>query len=226
MDILTQTATASAQNRQLAERTGSSALTSDFETFLLMLTTQMQNQDPLNPIESQDFAVQLATFSGVEQQVRTNQLLESLATGLGTTGIAQLAGWVGMEARVAAPAAFDGSPITLVPKPDPASDGAVLVVRDESGRTVSREAVPLGVSSIQWVGVDDTGSPLPAGSYSFELESLNQGQVTSLRPVEHYAIVQEARQGAGGVEIVIAGGASIAASEVSALRMPGGVSAF
>ena len=113
-----------------------SALSSDFETFLLMLTTQMENQDPLNPIESQDFAVQLATFSGVEQQVRTNDLLESLANGLGLSGMSQLAGWVGMEARVNAPAVFDVAPITLAPEPDPSSDNAVLVVRDEFGRVV------------------------------------------------------------------------------------------
>ena len=43
-------------------------INSDFETFLKMLTAQMENQDPLNPIESSDYAVQLATFSGVEQQ--------------------------------------------------------------------------------------------------------------------------------------------------------------
>ena len=41
----------------------------DFETFLKMLTTQIRNQDPLNPMEGSEFAVQLATFSGVEQQV-------------------------------------------------------------------------------------------------------------------------------------------------------------
>ena len=44
------------------------AMTTDFETFLRMLTVQMQNQNPLNPMESQEFAVQLATFSGVEQR--------------------------------------------------------------------------------------------------------------------------------------------------------------
>ena len=48
--------------------------------FLKLLTTQMQNQDPLNPIDSTDYAAQLATFSGVEQQVRTNSLLADLGT--------------------------------------------------------------------------------------------------------------------------------------------------
>ncbi|NND19587.1 MAG: flagellar hook assembly protein FlgD, partial [Silicimonas sp.] len=64
------------------------------------------------------------------------------------------------------------------------------------------------------------GAPLPAGLYSFELESLNQGQVTSTRPIEHYALVDEARQSASGVEIVLRGGAAVASSDVSALRRP------
>lgn len=167
-----------------------------------------------------DFAVQLATFSGVEQQVRTNQLLESLAAGIGMSGISQLAGWVGMEVRVAAPAAFDGTPVTLVPSPDPASDAATLVVRDAFDRVVSREAVPLEVDTIQWAGVGDDGAPLPPGLYSFQLESLNGGEVTSTRPVEHYAMVTEARQGANGIEVVVRGGTAVLSADVTALRRP------
>lgn len=49
-----------------------------FEVFLKMLTTQIKNQDPLNPMENTEFAVQLATFTGVEQQVQTNLLLTQL----------------------------------------------------------------------------------------------------------------------------------------------------
>jgi flagellar basal-body rod modification protein FlgD len=223
MDIQTQTSPLSnTAPQQALPPKAQSALSSDFETFLLMLTTQMQNQDPLNPIESQDFAVQLATFSGVEQQVRSNQLLESLAEGLGTAGIAQLAGWIGMEARVNAPAAFESTPITIAPSADPGSDAAVLVVRDATGREVSRESVPLGVETIDWAGVGPTGAPLVPGLYTFELESLNQGKVTSVQPVSHYAMVQEARQGIDGVDIVVAGGASVPSAQVSALRMPQG----
>src|SRR5690606_25523957 len=95
---------------------------SDFETFLVMLTTQMQNQDPLNPIQSSDYAAQLATFSGVEQQVKTNTLLESLSTQLGLSGMAQMAAWVGMEARVTAPVLFEGTPLTLYPAPADGTD--------------------------------------------------------------------------------------------------------
>ena len=84
------------------------AISSDFDTFLQMLTVQLKNQDPLNPVEGADYAVQLATFSGVEQQVQTNDLLRDLAAQMSGTGIAQLATWVGKEARVVAPAVFDG----------------------------------------------------------------------------------------------------------------------
>lgn len=198
-----------------------SALTSDFETFLLMLTTQLQNQDPLNPIESQDFAVQLATFSGVEQQVRTNQLLESLSGGLGAQGLSQLAGWVGMEARVTAPVAFDGTPVEIALSPEPGTDAAELVVTDSFGREVSRTPVPLGQETFLWAGSGTNGQPLPSGSYQLSLESLNQGQVTSTSTVAHYARVTEARLRSDGVELVVTGGASVPASAVSALRAPG-----
>jgi len=65
------------------------AILNDFNTFVTMLTVQIKNQDPLNPMESSEFAVQLATFAGVEQQVRTNDLLREIATvksGLGEAG--------------------------------------------------------------------------------------------------------------------------------------------
>ena len=50
----------------------------DFDTFLKMLTSQLKNQNPLNPMEGTEFAVQLATFSGVEQQAQTNKLLAQM----------------------------------------------------------------------------------------------------------------------------------------------------
>lgn len=202
--------------------TGSQVISSDFETFLLMLTTQLENQDPLNPIESQDFAVQLATFSGVEQQVLTNDLLKNLAGALGASDLAQLAGWVGMEARVEAPVAFDGTPVDVVVAPDPGSDRAEMIVRDETGREVSREGVPLNGGTLSWAGRDASGQPLEAGRYSLELASINQGEVTSVRTVPHYARVTEARQGVTGTELVVSGGSVVPSSSVSALREPDG----
>jgi len=220
MEIQTQIASNSAPASSQLVEGNSSALSSDFETFLKMLTTQMKNQDPLNPIESADFAVQLATFSGVEQQVRTNDFLADMIAGNGASGLGQLAGWVGMEARVSGAADFVGAPLTLAPEPDPASDTAFLVVRDAFGSQVSREAVPLNVDTVLWGGVGADGSPLESGSYVFELESMNDGQITSTKPVEHYAIIREARLGAAGVDVVLSGGTTVQSSEVRALRSP------
>lgn len=221
MEISTQTATTAAQSAASTPATTTnttSALSSDFETFLLMLTTQMQNQDPLNPVESEDFAVQLATFSGVEQQVRTNQLLENFAGGFGESSLAQLAGWVGMDARVSDAVAFEGAPVDLSLSPTTGSDAAELIVRNAFGTEVAREAVPLGTNTIAWAGIGQNGQPLASGNYSLELASIRQGEVTDLSPVSHYARITEARQGASGIELVIAGGAVVPSGSVTALR--------
>ena len=120
------------------------ALSSDFETFLRMLTVQMQNQDPLNPAEASDFAVQLATFSGVEQQVLTNELLRAsgLASAQGER-LADYSDWIGMHARSAAPVPAGGAPVTIEPQPHPAADTAVLVVRDAQGQILHETPLAL-----------------------------------------------------------------------------------
>ena len=135
---VTQTTTAAAQTTAPAVASSTSAISSDFETFLRMLTVQMQNQDPLNPVDSSDYAVQLATFSGVEQAVLTNDLLASLTAQMNSSGLADMANWVGKEARAAAPAYFDGTPINITPNPSVIADRAEIVVRNVSGAEVQR----------------------------------------------------------------------------------------
>ncbi|MEZ5796997.1 MAG: flagellar hook capping FlgD N-terminal domain-containing protein [Paracoccaceae bacterium] len=201
---------------------GTGMISSDFNTFLRMLTAQMQNQDPLNPIESTDYAVQLATFSGVEQQVRTNQLLDAMATQFSLMGMTQLAGWVGQEARAAALVWYSGTPVTLSPNPVATADRVVLVVKDTQGNTVSREALPVSAEPYEWLGGDATGDPLPEGEYSLSLESWRDDELLTTDPVEYYGRVVEARGGAGGVRLVLAGGIEVAATEITALRVPPG----
>ena len=192
---------------------------SDFETFLRMLTVQMQNQDPLNPIDSADYAVQLATFSGVEQAVRTNQLLESMQSQFGLLGMAQLAGWVGQEARAAAAVFVDGTPVTLSPDPAAAADRAVLVVSDDQGRVLSREDLPVSAAPYEWTGTDATGTALPQGIYTLTLESYFSDVMLESRPVEYYAQILEARGGVNGTRLVLRGGIEVPAESVTALRM-------
>ncbi|MES2969036.1 MAG: flagellar hook capping FlgD N-terminal domain-containing protein [Pseudomonadota bacterium] len=195
-------------------------ISSDFDTFLKMLTVQMQNQDPLNPIESTDYAVQLATFSGVEQQVRTNDLLTGLAAQFGLLGMAQLSGWVGQEARVTAPVHMAGMPVTILPDPATAADRAVLVVKDTAGRTVAREDVQVSDAPYQWLGADATGDPLPAGTYALTLESYKGEEFLSSSDVESWARITEVRGGTAGTTLVLAGGVTVEATKVTALRAP------
>ena len=60
---------------------GSSMMASNFETFLSLLTAQLKNQDPLSPVDSNEFTAQLTQMAGVEQQLLTNELLTALLEG-------------------------------------------------------------------------------------------------------------------------------------------------
>ncbi|WP_374372696.1 flagellar hook capping FlgD N-terminal domain-containing protein [Tabrizicola sp.] len=206
-----------------APSTSAPKISSDFNTFLRMLTVQMQNQDPMNPIDSADYAVQLATFSGVEQQVQTNQLLAEMQGKFQQLGMAEMASWIGKEARSAAPVRYDGSAVTLSPNPAAGANRAVLVVKDAQGNLVSREEIPVSTAPYQWLGAGIDGNPLPPGTYSITLESLNGETAIATTPVEHYARVIEAKGGgSSGTRLVLEGGAEVLASEVTALREPQG----
>lgn len=196
------------------------ALSSDFETFLKMLTAQMRNQDPLNPVESADFAVQLATFSNVEQQVRTNQLLESLGDRMGAMGMAQLSGWVGMEARAQVPVQFDGTPVTLTLTPDKLADAAQLVVSDANGTVVQRSDVAPQADQVIWTGLDAAGVPLPEGRYTAELASFNSGQHLSDTPVQVHGRIVEARNTDGEITLVMDSGQEVVSEKILSLRAP------
>lgn len=191
---------------------------SDFETFLKMLTTQLKNQDPLNPMESSDFAVQLATFSSVEQQVLTNDILTGLSNQFGQMGLAQLATWVGMKARAPLPVQFDGFPVTLYGQVASTADSARLAVRDQYGTLVQSVSLPVSSEPFVWAGRDAAGQTLPYGVYSFTVESLQEDRVIDSQVPETFGVVQEARVEAGRTILVMDGGAQVDADRVTALR--------
>jgi len=221
MDVTPVTANApiapSAPTGQAAQ--SGSALSSDFETFLRMLTVQIQNQDPLSPMKSEDFAMQLATFSGVEQQVRTNELLESLGSGLGAADIAGYAEWVGQEVLAPLPVRFDGAPVTVYPPASAGTGAAQLVVSDAFGREVTRVPVELEGEPIAWSGLDANGAPLLPGSYELAIERDDTPDAGPY-PVSSYAPVSEVRIDAGEVLLRTDEGIEIAATDIIGLRQP------
>lgn len=207
----------SAAHRPGGELGARAGAPSDYLTFLRMLTVQMQNQDPLNPMQASDFAVQLATFAGVEQATQTNQLLAAL---LGRSGLADLGSWVGMEARVHGGAWFDGTPLALNPDPAVGAESVTLIVRDETGAIVASHALPPGTTAFVWDGRTAEGNQLPAGRYTFELESRRGDEVIHQSPVAAYLPVREVRIENGTTYLVLPGGYLVEAAQVSGLRRP------
>jgi flagellar basal-body rod modification protein FlgD len=215
MEFGTLPPTAAATNAAAADK---AAISSDFETFIKMLTTQMENQDPLNPLDSQDFATQLATFSGVEQQVKTNDLLGALGTQMQLSGLGDMASWVGMEARIAVPASFDGAPIEVIPNPPNFADSANLVAYSMDGVEVSRQQIPVSDDPVFWNGTSSDGTTLDNGQYTFAVEAFSNGEIIDTHAPDIFASVGEVRLVDGAAVVVLAGGAIHPASSVSGLR--------
>ncbi len=216
-------AAAATQQSNTANTSTSSAaaLSSDYETFLKMLTAQAKYQDPMEPMDSSEYAAQLAQFSMVEQQTESNDLLSSIAQQMGLANMAAMSGWVGMEARATAPGYFDGAtPITISPNPAAASDTVQLVVSDSNGTEVQRVTLPVSADVYQWNGLDDDGVPFESGSYAFKVESISNGEVLLSETAEVYSRVQETQMQGSDVVLILQDGSAILASSVTALRDP------
>lgn len=197
-----------------------STISSDFETFLRMLTVQLENQDPLNPMSSDEFAVQLATFSGVEQQVLTNDLLADMTAMLSTGSLGDLAAWVGMEVLAPVPVDFDGTPVTLYPPPEAGRGPAELVVLDADGAEVSRQQVDLSEAPFDWAGTAPDGTPLPSGTYSMTFV-VGTAELATPHAAHHYLDVAEVRLDPTGAILLTQGGQEIDPDSVAGLRSPG-----
>lgn len=200
--------------------TTTAQITSDFDTFLQLLTAQMENQDPLDPMKSEDFTAQLATFSGVEQQVLTNQLLESMAAKLGSNDLAQMAGWVGNDVRAEMPARFDGTPVQIDPNMPIAGSRHQFAVYDANGAEVFRSAANADGTPFLWSGETNAGGVAASGTYTFQIESFQDGELVATDPVQTYGRVLEARAGRDGMMLVFAGGIEVPADAATALRAP------
>lgn len=141
---------------------GSSLLASNFETFLTLLTSQLKNQDPLSPVDSNQFTAQLTQMAGVEQQLLTNDLLKGLLAAQGGGGLGAAATYIGKDATAAWSATkFTGGEATWSYELASNASSATLQVLDSSGRVVWEGEAPdktTGMHEFTWDGEATAGT--------------------------------------------------------------------
>ncbi|WP_416883813.1 flagellar hook capping FlgD N-terminal domain-containing protein [Marivita sp.] len=195
-----------------------SNVSQDFETFLRMLTTQIQNQDPLSPMAADQFASQLASFSMVEQQTLTNQKLDILASAFGAGGITAYASVVGRFALHEGPFDFTGAEITLEIADITEFDGDVkLVILDSRGAVVSEAALAAGQSRVTWNGTDFEGRIVAPATYTAEIRRVADETNIDVR-IATGDLVEEVRFGATQVELLLANGTVVPETAITTLR--------
>lgn len=149
-------------------------LATDFDQFLTLLTAQLQNQDPLDPLDSNEFVAQLVSFTGVEQAIATNTNLENLIALIKTDQAATAVGYLGTTVEA------NGDQITLANEealfsytlPENTNSTSILIV-DEAGDTVfaGDGAITVGVHDFVWDGRDTYGNLMPDGIYQVTVTS-------------------------------------------------------
>jgi len=147
-------------------------LSGNFDTFLQLLTTQLQNQDPTSPMDTNQFTQQLVEYSQVEQQIDTNTNLTTLI-GQGTSQSAAYAtSYLGKTVTVSGGqgALTDGEASWNYNLGAQASS-AVLTVTNASGQTVytGQGSTNQGANSFSWNGQDNNGNQLPDGTYTLNV---------------------------------------------------------
>ncbi len=142
-------------------------LASNFQTFLSLLTTQLRNQDPLSPVDSNEFTAQLTQMAGVEQQLLTNDLLTSLLSAQQGDGLTGAAAYIGKDATAiwSATRFEDGAASWSYELAANATD-ATLQVLDSSGKVVWSGAAPdktNGLHDFTWDGKTTGGGQVDDG---------------------------------------------------------------
>lgn len=160
--------------------TGSSALgasrqtiADNFDTFLQILTTQLKNQNPLDPLDTNQFTQQLVQFTGVEQQLKTNEFLEAMMTATQNSTNSEAVSYVGKIVTASGNKSelIDGSATWHFAVDKSATITAT--VRDLAGNTVftKQGQVPQGESIFKWDGISNDGNRKADGTYYVTIEA-------------------------------------------------------
>jgi flagellar basal-body rod modification protein FlgD len=189
--------------------------------FLKLLVTQMQNQDPMNPMDNAQMTSQIAQLNTVSGINQLNTTVQSLASTMQASQALQASSLLGRDVLVA------GSSVQLAQGQaamamdlDKAADAVTLTVKDSAGkvvRTLSAGPQPAGPQNIFWDGSTDAGGSAADGNYSFEVQALRNGQAVTATTLAA-GRVDSVSMAASGLTLSVAGVGNVALADVKQVR--------
>lgn len=191
----------------------------NFDDFLKLLTTQLRNQSPLDPLDTNQFTQQLVQFASVEQQLKTNDTLGALLTSAKASTASTAAGFVGRQVvadGATARLANGSASWTLAPARDAAQ--ATITIRNAAGQAVATQtrALPAGSQTFTWDGRGANGLPAPEGDYTITVSARDASGAA-------VAVASEIRGQVDSVDlsgsepILLVGSARIAMSKIKSI---------
>jgi|SRR3954469_24287391 flagellar basal-body rod modification protein FlgD len=197
-------------------------LSGDFSTFLTLLTTQLQNQDPMNPMDSSQFTQQLVMFSQVEQQINTNNNLQTLiALGQANT-LSSSAGYLGKSITVTTgDGSLQNSTCTWRYALGADASNSTISISDQNGKVVwtGPGETASGGHDFSWDGKDSAGNQLPDGVYKLSVTATTADGSPIQSAIAFKGIVDEVNL-TGSQPILMIGSMAVPLSQVSAIDNP------
>lgn len=181
------------------------------EDFLRLLTTQLQNQDPTDPMDTEDMITDLTAFNQLEASLQLNESMDVLVNGLASLQTMQAAGLIGKSVRVAAER-FEhqaGQSEQLKLSLDQPLSDVTLVISDDSGlvREIPVGTLNAGEELVNWDGLDSLGQAVPTGIYQVTAYGTDeQGEIQSIATIVPARITSVAINGEGGLKLSLATG--------------------
>lgn len=153
-------------------------LSDNYDTFLVLLTAQLQNQDPLAPMDSTQFTQQLVQFSQVEQQIRTNEQLEGLVGQYQTASAGAALSYLGKDAIIEADETYlAGGSANWAYRLPATAEEMTIKVKDASGRVIYQTtSAPRtgGEHLFSWDGTKSDGTTATDGVYQISIEATGE----------------------------------------------------
>jgi flagellar basal-body rod modification protein FlgD len=183
-----------------------SQLSGNFDTFLQLLTTQLQNQDPTSPMDTNQFTQQLVEYSQVEQQINTNTNLQSLITQGTSQSGAYATSYLGKTVTVSGGQAglTDGT-ATWNYNLGATAASSVLTVTNASGATVYTGTgdTAQGNNTFNWNGEDNNGNQQPDGTYTLSVSASDTSGTAITSTVTSTGQVSEVDMSSGSPQLKI-----------------------